>query len=53
MIDYPRPRQDLERVPLTISKKFFDKSQWLLMKENEKKIILRTGFEPVSCYRRS
>ncbi len=28
MMNYPRPRRDLERVPLTISKKNFNNYQW-------------------------
>ena len=38
MASYPRRRSDLERVPLTISKKNFDKIQWKDNVTEQKKI---------------
>ena len=48
MMNYPRPRRDLERVPLTISKKKFNNYQWENTWTERKKNSPRTGFEPVS-----
>ncbi len=63
MVDNPRRRWDLERVPLIISKKKFSKIQWILMRHNKKKIHashwIRTSvafahavYKPL-CYMRS
>ena len=38
VISYPRPRWDLERVPLTASQKHFDKIQWKNNVQNRKQI---------------
>jgi hypothetical protein len=62
MVDNLRRRWDLERVPLIISKKKFSKLQWILMRQNEKKIHashwIRTSvafahavYKPVCCMR--
>ena len=49
MVDYPRRRWDLERVPPIVSKKNFDKIQWKKQcTEQKKKKPVRTGFEPAS-----
>ena len=47
MVDNLGPRFNLEKVPLTISKKIFSKNQWKNKPIEKKKILLRGGFQPL------
>ena len=49
VVDYSVFRRKLERVPLTLSKKYCDRNQWKKRKTEENKLV-RTQFEPKYLY---